>query len=114
MTHAERALKISRDRRERGYEAWALRLKGEIAAASSESVSATSALRDAIGIAHELGMRPLLAHCNLALGQLQRRAGERDAARTHLSTALRLYRDMDMRYWLPQAGAAAESVAGTQ
>ena len=113
MLHAERALKISRDRRERGCEAWALRLTGEIAAASSESASATSALRAAMSIAHELGMRPLLAR-NLALGRLQQRAGERDAARTHLTTALRLYRDMDMRYWLPQAEAAAELVAGTQ
>ena len=114
MLHAERVLKISRDRRERGCEAWALRLTGEIAAASSESASATSALRAAMSIAHELGMRPLLAHCNLALGRLQQRAGERDAARTHLTRALRLYRDMDMRYWLPQAEAAAELVAGTQ
>jgi hypothetical protein len=53
-------------------------------------------------------MRPLLAHCNLGLGRLQRRVGEREAARTHLTTALRLYRDMDMRHWLPEAEAAAE------
>jgi hypothetical protein len=52
-------------------------------------------------------MRPLLAHCNLGLGQVLRRAGEREAARTHLATALRLYREMDMRHWLPQAEAAA-------
>ena len=111
--HAERALKISRDRRERGAEGWALRLTGEIALAAgrAESAAAVSAFRAAIAIAEELGMRPLLAHCNFGLGQLHRREGEREAARTHLTAALRLYRDMDMRHWLPQAEAAAEGYA---
>ncbi len=110
VTHAERALKIARDRKERGYEGWALRLTGEIAAAggAAETAAAASAFGAAIGIADELGMRPLLAHCSFGLGQVQRRAGEREAARTHLATALRLYRDMDMRHWLPQAEAAAQ------
>lgn len=118
VAHAEHALKIARDRGERGSEAWALRLTAEIAAAGSgpESAAAVSAFRAAISIADEFGMRPLLAHCNLGLGRLHKRAGEQVAARTHLTTALRLYRDMDMRHWLPQAEAAAEgysSVATT-
>ncbi|HLZ01987.1 MAG TPA: adenylate/guanylate cyclase domain-containing protein [Bradyrhizobium sp.] len=107
MAHAERALKISRDRRERGSEAWALRLAGEIAAGSAETAAAISAFGSAISIADDLGMRPLLAHCNFGLGRLRLRAGEREAARTHLATALQLYRDMDMHHWLPQAEAAA-------
>ena len=53
-------------------------------------------------------MRPLLAHCHFGLGRLHKRAGEAETARTHLASALRLYRDMDMRHWLPQAEAAAE------
>ena len=109
--HAERALKLARDRGERGSEAAALRLTGDVAAASMQSAAAVSAFRAAIDIAEERGMRPLLAHCHFGLGQLHKRAGEREAARTHLTTALRLYRDMDMRHWLPQAEAAAAEYA---
>ena len=82
-----------------------------IAAAGAESAAAVAAFRAAMDIAEEFGMRPLLAHCHLGIGQLHKRAGEQEAARTHLATALRLYRDMDMRHWLPQAEAAAEGYA---
>ena len=107
--HAERALKIAHDRGERGSQAWALRLTGEVAAADgSKSAAAFSAFREAVGIAEELGMRPLLAHCHLGLGQLHKRVDEREAASMHLSTALRLYREMDMDHWLQRAEAAAD------
>jgi class 3 adenylate cyclase/tetratricopeptide (TPR) repeat protein len=105
--HAERALKIARGRQERGYEAWALRLAAEVAASRGDTGVAVATFGAAIGIAEELGMRPVLAHCNLGLGRAHRRAGERTAARMHLATAVRLYREMDMRHWLPQAEAEA-------
>ena len=112
--HAERALKITRERGERGAEAWALRLTGDIAAAGADQPAAVSAYRAAMDIAEQFGMRPLLAHCHLGLGRLHKRAGEQEAARTHLVTALHLYRDMDMRHWLPQAEAAAAGYASPE
>jgi hypothetical protein len=45
-------------------------------------------------------MRPLVAHCHLGLGKLHRRMGKRERAGEHLTTAMTLYREMDMRYWL--------------
>ena len=48
-------------------------------------------------------MRPLVAHCHLGLGKLYRRTGKREQAYEHLSTATRIYREMDMRFWLEQA-----------
>jgi class 3 adenylate cyclase/tetratricopeptide (TPR) repeat protein len=108
MAHAERALKVTRERGERGSEAWALRLTGDIAAAGADQAKAVSAFCAAMDIADQFGMRPLLAHCHLGLGQLRNGTGERESARNHLATALRLYREMDMRHWLPQAEAAAE------
>ncbi len=51
-------------------------------------------------------MRPLVAHCHLGLGKLYRRAGERQQAQEHLTVATTMYREMDMRLWLEQAGAA--------
>jgi tetratricopeptide (TPR) repeat protein len=113
MAHAEHALKITRERGERGAEAWALRLTGDIAAAGADQAAAISAYRAAMDIAENFGMQPLLAHCHFGLGRLHKRAGEAEAARTHLTSALRLYRDMEMRHWLPQAEAAAEGFAGS-
>jgi hypothetical protein len=51
-------------------------------------------------------MRPLIAHCHLGLGKLDRRAGQREQAQEHFTTATTMYRDMDMRFWLEQADAA--------
>ena len=51
-------------------------------------------------------MRPLQAHCHRSLGTLYARQGQQDQARTALSTAIALYRAMDMTFWLPQTEAA--------
>jgi hypothetical protein len=59
--------------------------------------------RQALTLAEELGMRPLVAHCHLGLGTLYARIGQRQQARAELSTAIALYRAMDMTFWLPQA-----------
>ena len=46
--------------------------------------------------ADELGMRPLAAHCHLALGTLNRGSGDHAKAQEHLTTAVTLYRAMDI------------------
>jgi len=51
-------------------------------------------------------MCPLQAHCHLGLGTLYAMIGRRAEARTALSTAIALYRSMDMTFWLPQTEAA--------
>ena len=61
--------------------------------------------RQALTLAEALGMRPLQAHCHLGLGTLYTRTGQREQARAELSTAMVLYRAMDMHFWLPQAGS---------
>ena len=55
-------------------------------------------------------MRPLQAHCHHGLGTLYRQMGRGEEARTALSTAIALYRAMDMTFWLPQAQAALAQV----
>jgi class 3 adenylate cyclase/tetratricopeptide (TPR) repeat protein len=101
------ALKLARDSGQRGGEAWALHLCGEIAAHpdSPDPEKAEGHYRQAMALADELGMRPLLAYCQLGLGKLHRRTGEQDQAREHLTTAATMFREMDMRYWLEQAEA---------
>jgi sugar phosphate isomerase/epimerase len=61
--------------------------------------------REALDLAAELGMRPLVAHCHLGLGRLYRRTGKRDQAQEHLATATTMCREMDMRFWVEHAEA---------
>jgi tetratricopeptide (TPR) repeat protein len=104
---AGRALDLARAHKERGHEAWALRLLGEIAAhqAPPEIEAAAQHYRQALTLAEDLGMRPLVAHCDLGLGKLYAKTGQREQARAALSTAIKLYRGMEMTFWLPQAEA---------
>jgi hypothetical protein len=59
--------------------------------------------RQALALAEALGLRPLVAHCQLGLGALYRRTGARQQARELLTTAATMFAEMDMRYWLAQA-----------
>jgi hypothetical protein len=61
--------------------------------------------REALALATDLGMRPLVAHCHLGLGKLYRRTGDGAQAQEHLTTAATMYREMDMGFWLEKAEA---------
>jgi hypothetical protein len=58
-----------------------------------------------MALAEELGMRPLVAHCHLGLGTLYRRTGGGAKVEEHLTTAMTMYREMDMGFWLERAEA---------
>jgi len=111
---AERALVLAREHQERGNQAYALRLLGDITARRGppEVEQAEAHYQYALALAEELGMRPLQAHCHLSLGTLYAKTGQRQQARAELSTAIKLYRDMDMTFWLPQAEAAVAQAEG--
>jgi tetratricopeptide (TPR) repeat protein len=111
---AERALALAREHQERGNEAYALHLLGEIAAWRDppEVEPAEDYYRQALARAEELGMRPLAAHCHRGLGTLYATTGQRQQAHTELSTVIDLYRAMDMTFWLPQTEAALAQVEG--
>ena len=111
-TLAEGVLGLARQHQERGNEAYALRLLGDITAqrAPSESESVEAHYRQALALAEELGMRPLQAHCHRGLGMLYAKTGQREQARAALSTAIELYRVMEMTFWLPQTEAALAQV----
>jgi tetratricopeptide (TPR) repeat protein len=109
---AGRALALSAERHLRGQQAWVLRLLGEISAQRDppEVEQAEALYRQALALADELGMRPLQAHCHLGLGTLYAKIGRREPAGASLSTAIDLYRIMDMTFWLPQAEATLAQV----
>src|SRR6266508_1061477 len=95
------ALALTRRLGARGSEAHALCLAGDVASTSGAE-DAEGYYREALALAGELGMRPLVAHCHLGLGKRHRRTGKRELAQEHLTTATTMYRDMDMRFWLEQ------------
>jgi tetratricopeptide (TPR) repeat protein len=109
----ERALALARERQERGRQAYALRLLGDIAARREppEAAPAADHYRQALALAEILGMRPLQAHCHRGFGTLYARIGQREQAHAALSTAVELYRAMEMSLWLPQAEAALAQMA---
>jgi tetratricopeptide (TPR) repeat protein len=113
-TLATRALEQARTYRARGIEAYILRLFGEIAAhrAPPDVAQVEAHYQQAIALAEELGMRPLLAHCHRGLGTLYATTGQREQARAALSTAIEMYREMAMTFWLPETEAALAQVEG--
>jgi tetratricopeptide (TPR) repeat protein len=110
---ADRALTLARGRGERGYEAWALRLLGEIAShpACRDVATAPAHYGAAMALASELEMRPLVAHCHVGLGKVYSRSADAVRAREHLTTATGMYGEMGMRFWLEQADAAMAGLA---
>jgi tetratricopeptide (TPR) repeat protein len=113
-TLAEQALALAREHQERGHQAYALRLFGEITVHREprDIEQAEVHYRQALALAEELGMRPLQAHGHRGLGTLYAKIGRREQAHAELSTAVELYRAMDMTLWLPQAEAALAQVEG--
>jgi tetratricopeptide (TPR) repeat protein len=100
---ADRALDISPS--QPGYAAHAVHLLGDIATHPDrfDAESGEAHYQKASALAAPRGMRPLVANCHLGLGTLYRRTGKREQAREHLATAMTMYREMEMRYWLEKA-----------
>jgi tetratricopeptide (TPR) repeat protein len=111
---AGRALELSRRCKERGYQVYAFRLLGGIAAsrASPAVEEAEAHYQQTLILTEELGMRPLQAHCHRGLGMLYAKVGHWDQAHAELSPAIDLYRTMEMTFWLPEAEAALAEVGG--
>ena len=66
--------------------------------------------RDALRLAQELGMRPLVAHCHQGLGALDQHAGKRRNALRHAIAAATTYRELDMPCWRDRADEMVEQL----
>ena len=90
-----------------GFAAHALHLIGDVAAHPDrfDAESGETHYRQALALAEQFGMRPLVAHCHLGLGELYQHTGKREQAQEHLTTATTMYREMDMQFWLEKAEA---------
>jgi tetratricopeptide (TPR) repeat protein len=104
-TIADQALAQSRQRGERGHEAWALRLQAEVAASRKSTAhgQAHEDFRQALAVAGALEMRPLEARCHLGLAALHHAEGRTDEACAAREHAIEMFRSMGMQFWLNQA-----------
>jgi predicted ATPase/class 3 adenylate cyclase len=112
MQLGEQALEITRTQKQQGYQVYALRLLGDIAARRTPPAveEAEHQYREALTLAEALGMRPLQAHCHSGLGRLYAKLDQWEQARAALVAAVDLYTAMDMTFWLPEAKAALVQV----
>jgi tetratricopeptide (TPR) repeat protein len=112
--YAQQARDLARQRGERAYEAFALRQLGAVRTHTDppDVEQAETLYRQALDLAGALRMRPLVAHCHFGLGTLYAKIGRPEQARAELSTAIELYRAMDMTFWPPQAEAALAHIGG--
>jgi tetratricopeptide (TPR) repeat protein len=92
----------------RPVEGHLLHVLGEVAVRRDppEFAEAERRFAEARALADQLEMRPLVAHCHLALGDLCRRTGDQAKAKEHLRIASTMYAEMDMRFWLERSEAA--------
>lgn len=111
--NARLALPQARARSERRLEAHALWLLGGIAARRDPPDLAEShaSYQEALTLAGQLGMRPLVARCHLGLGELHARTGEESRAKAHLTTARDMFHEMGMCFWMEKV--ESETVLGS-
>jgi class 3 adenylate cyclase/tetratricopeptide (TPR) repeat protein len=107
LERTQQAVGLAQCHQERSHEAWSLRLLGEIVSRLDhpDLEKAEDYCRDALALAAELGMRPLVAHCHFHLGRLCRKTDQQEPAREHLTTATTMYREMGMGLWQGRAEA---------
>jgi hypothetical protein len=93
---ATRALDAARKYKERGSEAWALYLLGEVCVHRPSPDLSVTAQRygAALTAADALGMRPLVARCHERLGELYLGGGDRARASDHSTAAATMFREM--------------------
>jgi class 3 adenylate cyclase/tetratricopeptide (TPR) repeat protein len=113
VRRAERALTLAREQGERGLEAYALRLLGELNASADPGDLAMSetCFRQAVALTGSLGMLPLLAECQQGLARCYGRAGRQSDAEPLFAAAIASFRALDMPFWLERGEAESGSLS---
>jgi hypothetical protein len=102
---ADAALQHAREHGERGHEVIALRLLGDVSSREGVPGSSEAAFlyEEAQARARDLDMRPHSALCHLGLGIWLKEQNRLENAHWHLTQAVGMLQQMDMRFWLPSA-----------
>jgi tetratricopeptide (TPR) repeat protein len=82
LAHGERSREAFRRIGARGYEAWARWIVATTRSltGNADSAGVEGGFREALALAEELGMRPLVARCHLGLGEFLGRRGREEEA----------------------------------
>jgi len=104
---AGRALQLAREHHERGYEAWTLRLLGEISLRLDPVVpdAARHYFEEAILLARVLEMRPVIGRAQLGLARLEQQL-ERPGVRERFAAAAALFAELGMSRWQQESEQA--------
>jgi len=102
---AREALDMAREHGERGHEAQALQVLGDIAArgGAPNPPEARARYEEALRLAETLGLRPLVASCVLSLGALAARGWVTARTPCASAQAQRIFDELDMRSGREQA-----------
>ena len=113
-TCLKKAVGFAQSQLERSHEAEAHLISGDIVLHYDRHAveAATSSYSLAMSIATDLEMRPLLARCDLALGELYLGTNDTVHSRNHLSAALDKFRELDMRHWQERAASKIARLPG--
>jgi tetratricopeptide (TPR) repeat protein len=106
--YASQALAAAREREERGYAAYALKVLGDLWGLDDSDAqldAAQECLGESLALADAMSMGPLSAHVHAALARLYQRRGRSSHAKDHATRAASLYRELQMPFWLERAEA---------
>lgn len=95
-----RALKLTDQREERGFEAWSMFVNAEINSADERYEESIQWYLRALHQASGLSMRPLTAHCHKGLALSYRQVGKEKEALMENKAASKLYNLLGMTLWL--------------
>jgi len=104
---AESALELARQYKERGHQAWTLKVLGDIAMHESrrDAPGAAAHYCEARALSEELNMRPLAAHCRLGMALVHAALGLLKEAHAEAVSARTEYEAMEMGRWRARAAA---------
>jgi len=101
LSHVTESLQQTVKYRERGEEAYARWLLATILSVGREDIDAAAReFQDAANLAVELGLKPLLAHCYLGLGDLDARCPGTRTRSGHCERGFMLLETLRMRQWI--------------
>ena len=100
---ATRGIDVARQRDERGNLAELLVVLTSIYERAGDSDAAFATLAEAAATVSELAIRPLVAHCHFAYARLYGTRARAAEASEQRASAIALYREMGMTYWLEKA-----------
>lgn len=110
LNTVNRNLALARKRGEKGHEAYGLRILGDIVNASPEAKERETAkthYQAAMELGRSLGLRPLMAMCELRLSHVQEQAGRKKDAKKHKDAAETMAKELGMTL-LPYPSPSAD------